>query len=236
MKIVKAFVGLGILVGLAAVMVWGFREATLPQPVVLQGQLEAQSTNIASKISGRVAEVFVTEGDQLVVNSPILRMDTPEIDAKVAQAKAARDATEAIAKKAEAGARPQEIQMAYEQMMRAKAGLEVAQKTYQRVHTLANEGLLSRQKNDEANAQYQSAQRQYETARAQYEMAKEGARKEDIAAAQAQARQGQAVVEEAMIAEDEGTLKSPVAGEVSAVMPMREKLLAKVFLLWFWSI
>ncbi len=138
-----------------------------------------------------------------------------------------RDAASAVASKAQAGARKQEIEMAFQQMQRAKAGLDVMQKTWKRVRTLAKEGLLSQQKADEAKAKYLSSQKVYRAAQAQYNMAKEGARKEDISAAKAKARQGQAVVAEAKVAEQETNLNSPVAGEVAEIMPKAGEIIAK---------
>ncbi len=163
----------------------GYLQATAPQPVVLQGQLEAHEINIASKISGRIDEIYIKENDTISKGTPILHIDSPEIAAKVAQAKAVRDAAGAIADKAQAGTRKQKIQMAFEQMQRARAkvGMDVTSKSWKRVSTLAKEGLLSRQKADEVQAKYLSAKKQYEMAKSQYEMAQEGARQEDIAAA-----------------------------------------------------
>ncbi len=208
-------------------IIQGFLQATMPQPVVLQGQMEAQEVNIASKISGRVDQIYVKENDQIKKGMPILHIDSPEIAAKVAQAQAVWEAASAVADKAEAGARTQETQMAYEQMQRAKVGRDVSQKTWNRVRTLAAEGLLSQQKADEAQAKFLSSQKQYDAAKAQYQMAKEGARKEDIYAAKAKARQGQAVVDEALIAEQETQLTSPVSGEVGEVIPNVGEIIAK---------
>ncbi len=226
-KLIKILILVIILVVVIVKIIQGFLQATMPQPVVLQGQMEAQEVNVASKISGRVDQIYVKENDQIKKGMPILRIDSPEITAKVAQAQAMRDVANALADKAEAGARIQEIQMAFEQMQRAKVGLVVSQKTWNRVRTLAAEGLLSRQKADEAQAKYLSSKKQYDTAKAQYQMAKEGARKEDISAAKAKARQGQAVVDEALVAQQEIQLDSPVTGELSEIIPNVGEIIAK---------
>ncbi len=226
-RLIKILILVIILVVVIVKIIQGFLQATMPQPVVLQGQMEAQEVNVASKISGRVDQIYVKENDQIKKGMPILRIDSPEITAKVAQAQAMRDVANALADKAEAGARIQEIQMAFEQMQRAKVGLDVSQKTWNRVRTLAAEGLLSRQKADEAQAKYLSSKKQYDTAKAQYQMAKEGARKEDISAAKAKARQGQAVVDEALVAQQEIQLDSPVTGELSEIIPNVGEIIAK---------
>ncbi len=217
-----------ILSGIVIVkIIQGYLQATMPQPVVLQGQMEAQEINIASKISGRIDQIYVRENDQINKGMPILRIDSPEIAAKVAQAQAGRDAANAAVDKVEAGARSQEIQMALEQMLRAQAGLDVSNKTWKRIRTLAEEGLFSQQKADEAKAQYLSAEKLYAAAKAQYDLAREGARKEDISAAKAKARHGQAVVDEALVAQQEIELESPVTGEIAEIIPNVGEIISK---------
>lgn len=202
----------------------GLWVSTRPTPIVLQGQMEAEEVDVAAKVAGRVDTVFVKEGDQVKVGAPIMRLDSPEIDAKIKQAKAAQEAADAVAQKAENGARPQEIEMAKQTWRRAQAAAELAQKSYQRVANLANEGLLSRQKRDEAYTNYVTARDQASAAKAQYDMALEGARQEDIAAANAQAKQVSGIVDEAEVAEQEANLKSPVAGEVSKVIAKKGEI------------
>jgi HlyD family secretion protein len=113
-------------------------------------------------------------------------MDSPEVMAKMEQAQAAEAAAKAIEMKAQNGARQQEIQGAYELWQKAQAGLEVAGKTFARVSRLYDEGVIPAQKRDEAEAQLKAMQATEKAAKSQYEMAKEGARREDKAAAAAQ--------------------------------------------------
>ncbi|MDP8052500.1 efflux RND transporter periplasmic adaptor subunit [Pasteurella atlantica] len=226
-KALKPILGLVILGLVIVFIICGYLKVSEPEPVVLQGQMEAHEVNIASKISGRIDKIYIQEGDKITKGSPILHFDSPEIAAKVAQAEAVRDAASSVASKAEAGARTQEKEMAFKQMQRAKAGLEVMNKTWKRVKTLTKEGLLSQQKADEVKAKYLSSQKLYEIAKAQYEMAQEGARKEDISAAKAKARQGQAVFDEALVAKDEMQLKSPVDGEIAEIIPNVGEIIAK---------
>ncbi|MBR0574259.1 MULTISPECIES: HlyD family secretion protein [Pasteurellaceae] len=226
-KALKPILGLVILGLVIVFIICGYLKVSEPEPVVLQGQMEAHEVNIASKISGRIDKIYIQEGDKITKGSPILHFDSPEIAAKVAQAEAVRDAASSVANKAEAGARTQEKEMAFKQMQRAKAGLDVMNKTWKRVNTLTKEGLLSQQKADEVKAKYLSSQKLYEIAKAQYEMAQEGARKEDISAAKAKARQGQAVFDEALVAKDEMQLKSPVDGEIAEIIPNVGEIIAK---------
>lgn len=212
-----------VVVGAAALSVVGFLgyglwRASQPAPEVFQGQMEARETDVAAKVPGRIAQLLVKEGDVVEVGTPLMRMDSPEVDAKLAQATAAQEAAQAVAAKAQAGARPQEVEMARLNWQRAVASAELAQVSFQRVENLAKEGLVPAQKRDEAEANYKASRDAAIAAKAQYDMARTGARAEDKAAANAQARQVRGVVAEVEAAKAETELRSPVAGEIAKVL------------------
>ena len=215
---IKAIVGGLAGVGLVTFLGYGVWRASQPAPEVFQGQMEARETDIAPKVPGRIAEILVKEGDVVAIGAPILRMDSPEVNAKLAQASAAQEAAQAVASKAEHGARPQEVAMARMNWQRAQAAAELAAVSFQRVDNLAKDGLVATQKRDEAEANYKASRDGAIAAKAQYDMARTGARTEDKAAAQAQARQVAGVVAEVEAAKAETELKSPVAGEVAKVL------------------
>jgi len=199
-------------------LVYGVWRAAQPAPDVFQGQMEARETDIAPKVPGRIAQVLVKEGDVVQPGTPLIRMDSPEVNAKLAQASAAQEAAKAIAAKAEHGARPQEIEMARLQWQRAEAAAELAATSFKRVDGLARDGLIAAQKRDEAEANNKASRDAAAAAKAQYDMARIGARPEDKAAANAQARQVAGVVAEVEAAKAETELKSPVSGEVAKVL------------------
>lgn len=201
-----------------ALLGWGIWLGSRPAPEVFQGQMEARETDIAPKVPGRIGSIVVKEGDRIEIGTPLIHMDSPEINAKLAQATAAQEAAAAVASKADHGARPQEVEMARMNWQRARAAAELATTSYQRVDNLAKDGLVAAQKRDEAFANYQASRDGEIAAKAQYNMAQSGARGEDKAAANAQARQVAGVVAEVQAAKAETELKSPVAGEVAKVL------------------
>ncbi|MCS0587952.1 HlyD family secretion protein [Massilia norwichensis] len=208
------------LAGVAGILVlgllgWGLYRSLQPVPDALQGQVEAQEINVSSKVPGRVGQVHVQLGQAVSRGQLLFELDSPEVRAKVAQAQAAREAAGAVVQKAQAGARPEEIAAARANWERAEAGARLAEVTYQRVGSMVAEGVLARQKGDEAQAQARSARELASAAKAQYDLARQGARKEDKEAAQAQARQVDGVVAEADAALAETRILAPAAGEVS---------------------
>lgn len=205
-------------------IVWGFWRAAQPAPLYFQGQMEAREADIAAKVTARIAKVLVTEGQKIQPGDLLVELDSPEVRAKLAQAEAARDAAQAVADKAQAGARPQEVQMARLNWQRAQAAAELAETSYRRVQSLYDQGLVAAQKRDEAQANYRASRDQALAARAQFDLAASGARAEDRSAAQAQARQVQGVVAEVEAASAETQLRSPVGGEVSQVLAKQGEL------------
>lgn len=216
----KALLALFVLIvlGVIAYGLYKSNQHSEPEVVTLQGQMQMQQTSIAAKVPGRIAKILVTEGDAVTVGQQLIEMDSPEINAKINQALAGKQMAQSQLDKAENGARPQEIAQAKAAWQANKAASDLAENTYQRVNRLYEEGLMARQKRDEAYAQYLATQDQTEAARLQYDLAKEGARSEDKSAATAQVAQVDAQLEEALVAKEEANLKSPIAGIVDNVI------------------
>ena len=211
-----AIVGL-LIAALVGVIILGFLKPS-PQEVI-QGEVEVSQYRVSSKVPSRVLEIRVDEGDYVKKGDTLAIMDSPEINAKMTQAVSARTMAEAIEKKAENGARAQEVQGAYELWQKAKAGLEVSEKTYNRVERLFQNGVLPEQKRDEAKAQYEAMKATEKAARAQYEMAQEGARSEDKAAARAQVGRAQGAVDEVSSYRRETVLTASEDGQVAEIFP-----------------
>lgn len=216
-KILLVLFVLGVL-GAIAYGLYKSNQHNEPEVITLQGQMQMQQTSIAAKVAGRIANIMVTEGDTVTVGQQLIEMDSPEINAKINQARAGKQIAQSQLDKAENGARPQEIAQAKAAWQANKAASDLAENTYQRVNRLYEEGLMARQKRDEAYAQYLATQDQTEAARLQYDLALEGARSEDKSAATAQVAQVDAQLDEALAAKEEANLKSPIAGIVDNVI------------------
>ncbi len=186
---------------------------------VIQGEIEVSEYRVSSKVPGRILELRVKEGDYVHVGDTLAILDAPEVMAKKTQAESAESAAAAMKEMADNGARQQQIQGAFEVWQQAKAGLEIAKKTYDRVQRLFNEGVMSAQKRDEALAQYKAYEAQEKAAKSQYDMAKEGARKEERKAAAAQVNRAKGAVQEVSSYLHETVQVAQVEGEVSDIYP-----------------
>ena len=211
-----AFIAVLVAVGLVALA--GFFLLTPPDEVIM-GQAEATTIRISGKVPGRIASYRFNEGDQVKAGDTLVFLSTPEVQAKLMQVEAVKAAAEAQHAKAMKGARDQEVTAAYEMWQKAQAGLTIAKKSYDRVRNLYEKGVMSAQKKDEAEANYNAMVATEKAARSQYEMAKEGARKEDKAAAAALVNQASGALAEVESYVEESALVAPIDGEISERFP-----------------
>ncbi len=193
-------------------------------PEIIQGQAEATEYRISSKVPGRILKLFVYEGDNVKAGDTLAILEAPDVMAKLAQARAAEQAALAVNEKALRGTRAEQLQTAYELWQKAKAGLDIAEKSYQRINRLFEEGVMSAQKRDEAKAQYEAMLASEHAAKAQYEMAQNGAQKEDKEMAAAQVERAKGIVEEVSSYIDETFLIATADGEVTEIFPKEGEL------------
>ena len=211
------------LVVIALVALAGFLFLRPAEPLI-EGQADADEVRISSKVPGRIEEIRVSEGQTVRAGDTLGRLSIPDVMAKKAQAEAARAAAEAQDRKAVKGVRSEQVEAAYQMWQKAKAGLEVAEKSYRRIEPLFQEGVITAQKRDEVYANYKAMQATEEAARQQYRMARNGAEKEDREAAAAMVERAQGAVDEVNSYIEESVLISPIDGEVSQIFPLRGEL------------
>lgn len=218
MRSPKSIVFAIIVALIVAWLSYTFWLAYQPKSERFQGQVEAQQYLISSKVPGRIDQVLVKKGDQVKSGQQIFTILSPEIEAKLAQAKAAQGAAGAMVDQAEKGARNQEIAAAQDQWRKAKAASSLMEKTYQRVQNLYQDGVVAEQKRDEAYTQWQASRYTEGAAYQMYQMAQEGARDETKRAAQQQEKQAAGAVAEVEAYVADTQVASWHDGEVSDIL------------------
>ena len=188
-------------------------------PDIIQGQVEVSEYRVSSKVPGRILELRVKEGDFVKAGDTLAILDAPEVRAKMSQAQGAESAAAALELKAQNGARKEQIQGAFSVLQQAKAGYEIAEKSYNRVQRLFDEGVMSAQKRDEAFANYKAMEAQMKAAQSQYDMAVNGARMEDKMAASAQVNRAKGAVQEVNSYINETVQIAQKEGEVTDIYP-----------------
>lgn len=214
-----AFSVVAFIVGLIGFFTIGSEEE------VIQGQIDVEEYRVSSKVPSRVLRLLVKEGDYVHAGDTLAILDAPEVEAKAQQVRGMEDAATAMSDMARAGARKEQIQGAFELWQQAKAGLDIAKKSYERVQRLFDEGVVSEQKRDEAYASYKAYEAQEKAAKSQYDMAQNGARREEKAAAQAQVNSAKGAVNEVNSYRKETVQVAQMDGEVSTIYPKVGELL-----------
>ena len=171
--------------------------------LILQGEVEVKTIDLSSKLVGRVKKINVEKGDRVKKGDILIELDTPEIDAKAQQANATLELAVAQQDKAYNGARSEQIAM-------AKASLDLAQKTYNRLNRLHNEGVIPTQKLDECFAKYKAAQENYD-------MLVNGTRIEDKISANANVKKAQGANKEVYSYLKENKIVSPIDAIVTEI-------------------
>ena len=207
------FVAIVLFVALLGWIILGGKDTSL------QGQVEVDEYRVSFKVPGRIAEIRVHEGDYVHKGDTLAILDAPDIEAKQTQAMSVEEAASALVEKANNGARKEQVRGAFELWQQAKAAVEIAQKSYDRISRLYEAGVVTAQKRDEVEAQLKAYTAQCEAAKSQYEMAEKGARYEDKKAATAQKGQAQGVVAEVNSYIKEMVQVAQFDGEVSTIYP-----------------
>ncbi len=189
------------------------------EPDFIQGQVEVTEYRVSSKVPGRILELRVKEGDFVKAGDTLAIIDAPDVRAKMEQARGAENAAAALDAMANAGARAEQVRGAYQVWQQARAGLDIAQKSYERMQRLFDEGVISAQKRDEVYANYKAMEAQERAAKSQYDMARNGARKEEKMASAAQVSRAKGAVDEVNSYISETVQTATADGEVADIYP-----------------
>ena len=178
------------------------------------GIVEIDQVDVASKIPGRIEEMFAKEGDKVKKGDVLARLESKEIDAKVGQATGAMEAAKSKLRLVKKGARKEEKFAAEKMRMQAKHQLDYASKTRERFTNLLQDSVISQQEYDEIDFKYNVAKEQLAIADAKLAMVMEGAREEEISAVKGLVKQAENAYNEAMAYYKELEVVSPIDGEV----------------------
>ncbi len=208
----KKYIGLIVLTILVLLIIFAVKSNN---KMIIQGEIDTKTVDLSSKITGRVKEIKVQKGDTVKKGDILVILDTPDIEAKSAQADAAIELAQSKELEVNNGARSEQRTMALNALNRAKSDLALAEKTYNRVKNLNNEGVVSNQKADEAFTMYQKAKQDVLIAQNNYNMIESGSRYEDKLMASANVKKAKSTKNEVQSYLKENVIKSPIDGQIT---------------------
>ena len=191
---------------------------------IIEGQADATSIRISGKLPGRVAEIYVHEGDMVKAGDTLVHIHSSLAEAQLMRAEGMETVARTQDRKIDAGTRVQIINAAAELVNQAEAAVTITKKTYDRIQNLYTEGVVSEQKRDEAKAAYDAAVAGRDAARSQLELAKSGAQKEDKESAAAMVNVAKGGVAEVQSLLEDQYLTAPCDGQIDQIYPEESEL------------
>jgi len=184
-----------------------------PQPLLVQGEVDATRFDIAARVDGRVAEIPVERGQDVAAGAVLVKIDNPETVAKHEQALAAKIVADAQLSNINAGTRAEVIAARKAAHERAQASVVLAQKTYDRVSQLAEHGNAPIARLDQATDSLHEAQRAVDQAKSAYEQAVNGYTREEREIAVASVGKALADIKAVQSIIDQMVVYAPVASQ-----------------------
>src|ERR1700748_2862344 len=205
-----------IIVGIVAAVVVGLSVFYLlrPEPLLVQGEADATRLDIAARVDGRVKEIPVERGQNVAANAVLVRIDNPETVAKREQTNAAKAVAEAQLANILARTRAETIAARKAEMERAQAALVLAQKTFDRTHTLTEQGNAPQARLDQVTDALHESERAVDQAQSVYDQAVNGYTKEERAIAKANVEKANADIQSVQSIVDQLVVYAPIASQV----------------------
>ena len=204
-----------IIVTLLIGTIWYSKVRKLPFHV--SGLIEAEEVRVGSRVGGRVARVFVSEGSQVTTGTLLVELEAFDLrerraqvqaeyavsvarldkvtagfrEEEIKQAQARKEQLAAQFEKLKSGPRKQEIEAAKARLIQAEAELELAKLTRDRTQKLLSGKAAPPEEFDRAQRQFKVSKAACTLRQAELALLEEGTRKEDLDQAKARLEEAQ---------------------------------------------
>ncbi len=187
----------------------------LSQRLRVSGQVQPiRQVNVSPREAGRLAELLVDQGDEVVAGQVLARMDYGDLASGIRQAQARIQELQARLAEVQAGERPQVIAAAQARVEAARSQVDLAQKELERIQALVQEGVVARSELDQRLARLEQAQADLQAAQQELERLQAGSRPETLQQIQAQIAQAQAELAQRQSRLAEAEIRAPFSGVV----------------------
>ena len=187
---------------------------TRPTPLLIQGEADSTRIDIAARVDGRISKIAVLRGQDVPAGAVLLKIDNPELVARLAEAVAAKGVADAELARIHAGTRAETVAVRKAEIDRTAADLALAQQTYDRQKKLVAGQYATQQRLDEATAALRVAQRSYDQAKLGYQEAIAGFTPEEVHMAETKVLRAAAAVATLQSLVDQMVVTAPAATQV----------------------
>ncbi|MGE0132222.1 MAG: efflux RND transporter periplasmic adaptor subunit [Blastocatellales bacterium] len=176
--------------------------------------IAAHKIELASKVSGRVAWIGVEKGDRVKQGQALVRLEDEEFRARVTEAQGQLNSLKAQLAALENGSRPEETARSRADLEQVRADLENARVSLNRTRTLVEQGILSKQALDDAQARYDAQAARFASFEKTYALVRTGPRREDIDSMRAQVKQAEGSLAFAQTQLENTVISAPISGVI----------------------
>jgi HlyD family secretion protein len=198
----------------AAVIVLSIYYLIRSEPLLVQGEVDATRLDIAARVDGRVKEIPVERGQNVPAGAVLVRIDNPETLAKHGQMTAAKAVVEAQLANILVGTRPEVIAARKAALERAQAAQILAQKTFDRVQHLTEQGNAPQARLDQVTDNLHESERAVDQAKSAYDQAVNGYTREEREIARANVEKAGADIQAVQSIVDQMAVYAPVATQI----------------------
>jgi HlyD family secretion protein len=180
----------------------------------LSGNIEAHESLVSFKVTGRIVELPIEEGQAVATGQLLARLDGSDYRQQVNVDQASVRVRDSQLQLALAGSRSQDIDAAYQNVLDAQADLQQKKKDFARYDELYRKDEIPGQVRDQAQTAVERAQANVDRLQQIHNKLEEGTRKEQIAVEQATLRQAQQTLGLSRIRLGYTELTAPLAGVI----------------------
>jgi HlyD family secretion protein len=207
-----------LFVAIIGVAIWYLAR---PEPLLVQGEVESTRIDIAARVSGRLAKIAVTRGQDVATGAALLQIDKPELVAQLQEAHAEKAVADAELARINAGTRSEIVAQRKAEIDRATADVTLAQQTYGRTRQLTADKYAPQSKLDQDTNALSTAQNRLDQANLAYQEAVRGFTPEEREIAEANVGRAVAKIESVKALVDQLSITAPLASQVYQI-PVEE--------------
>lgn len=209
-RIISWLVAVAAMVALC-VLLWF---ATLPPPLVVQGEVSVSRVDLSPRVSGRIVVLGADVGDTVEKGKVIADLESPELTAALHMSEAALAVAKADLTRVNS-TRPETIAARKAELAAADADVKLYQEDFDRQDRLVKSGSSPQAQLEQTSRNLESAIRKRESAEANLQLAVVGASPEEKALAAAQVEQAAASLKQQQTSVSELTIHAPIDGQVT---------------------
>lgn len=177
--------------------------------------ISKDTVNLSPKTTGRLADLYVQQGDRVEAGQVVARMEIGSLAAELQQRKAQLDQAKADYARILAGNREEDILQVEARLVAAQSQVDLTTTRLERFEDLALQGAISQNDLDQYVNEAQSAVASFDEVQQQLKATASGSRPEEIAAAAANVAAAQAQIKVIETELADANIRAPFAGYVT---------------------